>query len=101
MPSQTEIAKNLRYGLYGWIARKTYGIGFGKLLFLLLAKCKLIPAILYQQEKNCTFTGFDTALPNALAYCAIRQLPMIEQYNRKRVEHAKFYRERLGNTVLQ
>jgi len=100
MPTASTIAQNLRYGFYGWIAWKTYGLMIGKILYRMIAKARIIPPILYQKEKNCTFSGFDTALPNALAYCALNQLEYITQWNETRKKNHAYYMQFLNKENL-
>lgn len=85
------IFRLLLYPLLYWIARPPYGLGIGKILLWLAAKCGLLVPIVTKGEKTGHMTTTLHTIPNACAALALTQFKQLQVINDHRRTLTKFY----------
>ncbi len=80
------------------VGRATYRLGFGKLLFFVSKKLRIINKIIYKKEKVGEMVSFyPTLIPNCLSKILINQLREIDEVNNHRKKIAKIYDKQILN----
>lgn len=89
------IGRLLLYPLLYCVSRPLYGIGIGKALLWLAARCRLLIPVVTREEKTGRMSSGLHRIPNACAALACEQLVRLESLNAHRRTLTQFYRAAL------
>ncbi len=91
-----KIVQHLLHPIWFYCGRATYHLGIGKFALFLSKFFALANRILYPPEKEGDrVPWYPSQLSNALASLAFEQLPYLDDWNKERMNHARYYAENL------
>lgn len=101
-PDKKEIVKNLLHPIITVPALFSYNLfSLGKVIMFMTTKLKVLNRAYSEIEKNGEIDmKYIKKMPNSLARIALNQMGYIEEFNKHRIEIAKFYEEKIDNNNI-
>ncbi|MDP3975790.1 MAG: DegT/DnrJ/EryC1/StrS family aminotransferase, partial [bacterium] len=97
-PSLLQIKQALLHPLLFALIKPLYRLKLGRLMLFLFQKAKLIPLVIFPEEKKGQCPDFmPQRLPNVLAKLALHQLKKLDRFHGHRRHCAEFYHQHLQN----